>query len=562
MASPALKQLEILQRSLYEKAFEEARSLVAGTSKTILAYSAEFEKTLPRRITRSTQSEILEQMRQKRFILYGDFHTLRQSQRGLLRLIRAYVEKYRTSKIVLALEMFKAKDQAALDAYLAEELEESDFFTHISYHSEWGFPWQNFRMILDYAKQKGMRVIGINSDNAGRDSLTERDQFASEILAKAALVYPDHKIVCLIGEYHLADKHLPMALKCELKRQRIPASVLRILNNIDEYYFKIQGDESHHHASTEFLKLKKELYCIMNSPPWMKWKSFSMWEDLRSWSMLSSNGDDFENDHDYEIAYDDSFDIDFQFLHFIRSIAEFIGVSLDASDIETFHVHYSPEGDFFDLLTKEEQLSEEKAYLITERASFDGVYFLPKSKKILITYISINNLAEAAGQFLHSHLSGANEDTGDTYTDFYRRIIKSAAGMVGSKILNPRRKCWEISDATRFLKRHKGERLEGAAETRRRVARAAITFNTWMSRRLARRSNPTFVTPLESFLEVDESSHYALSRHLGQILGINIYRRVITNKDPPGRIRRLFKQRTNNPASAWKEVFELFQLMP
>ncbi len=83
-----------------------------------------------------------------------------------------------------------------------------------------------------------------------------------------------------------------------------------------------------------------------------------------------------------------------------------------------------------------------------------------------------------------------------------------------------------------------------------------------MTRRLARRSNPDFVTPLESFLEVDESSHYALSRHLGQILGINIYRRVIMNKEPPARIRRLFKQRTNNPASAWKEVFGLFQLMP
>jgi hypothetical protein len=352
-----------------------------------------------------------------------------------------------------------------------------------------------------------------------------------------------------------------MALKAELKEQRIPASILRVLNNIDEYYFKIQL-EDFHLASTEYLKLKKDFYCIMNSPPWMKWKSFSMWEDLRSWSFLSSTANDLETDHDYEIAYDDSFDIDFQFLHFVRSIAEFIGVSIDSSDIETFHVHYSPDGDFFDILTKEEQLDDEQAYRITERASFDGVYFLPKSNKILITYISINNLAEAAGQFLHSHLSGASEDTGDTDTDFYRRIIKSAAGMVGSKILNPRRKCWEISDAARFVKRHKGERLEGAAETRRRVARAAITFHTWMGRRLARKSNPHFVTPLESFLDIDESSHYALSRHLGQILGINIYRRVINNQEPPARIRRLFKRPTNNPAAARKEVLELFQLMP
>lgn len=561
MATPALRQLENLQRSLYEKAFEEAKALVAGTSKTILAYSAEFERSLPRRITRTNQTDLLEEMRQRRFILYGDFHTLRQSQRGLLRILRAYVEKQRSSKIIIALEMFKAVDQPALDAYLAEEMEEDTFLATVCYHSEWGFPWQNFRMILDYAKQKNLRVIGINSDNAGRDSLLQRDLFAAKKLVDASLAYPNHKVMCLIGEYHLADRHLPRALKDELKRRKIPVSILRVLNNIDEYYFKLQIAEARH-ASTEYLKLRKDLFCIMNSPPWMKWKSFSMWEELQAWTLLTSTESPLEHDHDFELSSEESFDIDFQFLHFVRSIAEFIGVSIDSSDIETFHVHYSPEGDFYNILTNEAQMDEGQAYRIMERASFDGVYFLPKSKKILITYISINNLAEAAGQFLHAHLSGMDDDTGDASADFYRRIIKSAAGMVGSKILNPRRKCWELHDAARFLKRHRGERLQGAAEIRRQVARATLAFEAWMARRLARKTNPSFVTPLETFLHVDESSHYALTRHLGQLLGINIYRQVITNKERPLRIRRLFKHRMEAPAATWNEVSELFHMMP
>ena len=44
----------------------------------------------------------------RRFLLYGDFHTLKQSQRGLIRLLKAYSSLYRERPIILALEMFKA----------------------------------------------------------------------------------------------------------------------------------------------------------------------------------------------------------------------------------------------------------------------------------------------------------------------------------------------------------------------------------------------------------------------------------------------------------------------
>src|SRR5262245_60953631 len=93
VTTPALVQLKQLQRTLYDKAYKEAHSIVVGSSRTILAYSAKFERSLPRRFTKTTQATLLNNMRRHRYVLYGDFHTLRQSQRGLLRLLRAYVEK-------------------------------------------------------------------------------------------------------------------------------------------------------------------------------------------------------------------------------------------------------------------------------------------------------------------------------------------------------------------------------------------------------------------------------------------------------------------------------------
>src|SRR5690606_7105112 len=111
VASTALEQLRQLQQELYDKAYNEARSVVVGTSRTILAYSAKFEASLPEHVERSALASVLETLRRKQFLLYGDFHTLRQSQRGFLRIMRSYQERLRDRKIVVALEMFKARDQ-------------------------------------------------------------------------------------------------------------------------------------------------------------------------------------------------------------------------------------------------------------------------------------------------------------------------------------------------------------------------------------------------------------------------------------------------------------------
>ena len=43
------QQLSQLQQALYDKAYREAHAIVAGTSKTLLAYSQEFEQSLPKR---------------------------------------------------------------------------------------------------------------------------------------------------------------------------------------------------------------------------------------------------------------------------------------------------------------------------------------------------------------------------------------------------------------------------------------------------------------------------------------------------------------------------------
>ena len=96
-----------------------------GSSRTILAYSAKFEASLPDQVETSTLTALLESVRSQPFVLFGDFHTLRQSQRGFLRVIRAYQERLRDPNIVIALETFRACDQHILDEYMSGQMEDA-----------------------------------------------------------------------------------------------------------------------------------------------------------------------------------------------------------------------------------------------------------------------------------------------------------------------------------------------------------------------------------------------------------------------------------------------------
>ncbi|TWW09911.1 hypothetical protein E3A20_09580 [Planctomyces bekefii] len=483
-----------------------------------------------------------------------------------MRLMRSYKERYKGQQFLIALEMFKAVDQDSIDAYLAGNLPESEFLEAVNYQQEWGFPWQNFRMILDFAKTHKLPVIGINTENSGRDTLKERDRYAAECLVRAAVQYPNHKIMCLIGEYHLADGHLPKYLQLEMRRQKVKGKTLRLLNNIDDFYFKLQKDSALN--STEYLRLKKDFYCVMNSPPWMKWQSFSIWEDMRHVGSGQVNDSEGELDSDLDLQSEDAFDIDYQFLHFARNLADFLGLAIDSSDMESFHLQYSPDADFYKDLTQDLALTSKQAEQIIQRASQDGVYFLAKSNSVLLTYISINNLAESAGQYLYRVLTNFDDLLTTPNDDFNRRILKAAIGMIASKILNPRRKCMELHHFRQIVKRHKGQRLTGQAGSRRKIAQGVLAFDSWWhdlpdglsprSRKVLLRAVPV---PPKELLRLDRNSNYELSRAIGQMLGLSLYKKVIANKEPPARLRRLFKSKSHTERAAWDQVEGLYRLM-
>ena len=511
-----------LQEQLYHKAFEDAQARWAISSPEIRDYAADYLSSLPAKARTVPLRQLTKHMTKDRYVLYGDFHTLKQTQKGLVRLISEWSSSHHDSnKIVLALEMFHAKDQKLVDAYNAEEITEETFLERINYDRTWGFPWKNYKLILDFAAQRGIQVIGINSCDTKKTTLGQRDMFMAKQLIACRERYPDHVIVCLVGEYHLADKHLPYALKCVARSKGGSADCLRVFTNIDRYYFS--RPHSVIAPPTEILYLKPHHYCVINSPPWIKWQSYIIWEEMLT--LGNRAGDVFFDDtldEDTACFRDDPVDLEFHLLDIAKKLADFLKIGISSlaladfrafhamADTETFH-HSFPMG-----------ISRRRIKVLHERLAGDGYLFILASHTVIVSDVTLNNLASAAGQMLQGLLA----DAGGRAETFHRKILRYAAGMIASKIFNPRRKGKDILHYRQWLHTCKGRRLTGIARRKRDVVRGVIRFHEWISLQLVR---PTADLPAmpQAFARWDDLLMEEITQGLGEMLGYTLYIKML-----------------------------------
>ena len=84
-------------------------------------------------------------------ILYGDFHTLKQSQKGFVRLLQELAVFNPSRPRLIAMEAFQANHQEVLDLLQQQKITEQDFLCRIDYEKTWGFPWRNYQRIVSHA---------------------------------------------------------------------------------------------------------------------------------------------------------------------------------------------------------------------------------------------------------------------------------------------------------------------------------------------------------------------------------------------------------------------------
>ena len=552
MPTTARKQLRQFQKSLYEKAYADAQSFSAMGTPTILNYSDKFQDSIPDDFTRTNLKSLITAMGNSHFTLYGDFHTHRQSQKGLIRILRSYRTYYPEREIVLGLEMFKSKDQKYIDQYLEGEITETQLLDKTNYRKDWGFPWRNYKLVLDFAQDFNIKVFGVNTDNSGKDNLETRDRFCAKVLQDIHKKHPDKLVICLIGEYHLANAHLPRYLA---EGGSDPAKCLRILLNVDRYYF--QNPPSHKIPTSEYLQLSSDIYCIINSPPWIKWQSYAIWEEMRNIEE-DEEWDDSELIDDPSAVYnEESIDVDYQVHNLLYNLVNFLQLPNQSSDLTRFRVFLSPGQDVFEDLVKKYQVRPREVDIAIESTTLHGYYFFPWGFCFIIEDISLNNLAEMSGQYLH-HINQTHHAE-DPETAFYRRIFSYAAGMTSSKILNPRRKGGNLWQYRVFLQKNTKKRLIGHAQAKRETNRGVLRFHDWMIKRIESRNSKG--RSLTSIFKLDEQLCFEISRCLGHVLGFNLYSRVMGHKIPSATLQKLFQPLPEGKVETKRAFFELYELI-
>ncbi len=501
-----------IQRALYHRLRSHARSLLGGLSPEIKKYFQQYQRDFQRFQEFSTKRELLIEILNSHIVFFGDYHTLSQAQRTVVRLLRDAVRvmKRKHRPIVLALEMLRESDKNHVAAFFSGKISESVFLKKIRFQENWGFSWESYRELFLLAKDQGFKVVGLSPEALEkRYSLIDRDRIAANILVEITEEDPDALVVVLFGDLHCAEKHLPLDVKARLSKKKLERKSLIVHQNNEKFYWKLveQGVEQ----LVDVVKIKKDIYCVMNTPPWVKLQSHVSWVELltesneREW--LHPSEEVHRVEHFQEVQ------------DLIRALGEFLEINTD------LYNDFQIKGpfDLAFLRSKSNHYSRQEIKIIGHFLTEFKSLFLPEGNVLFLTNLTINHSASVAAQYLHSKLSGFDQVFAKPRRDFYTYIWIEAMAFVGSKIINHKRKCNGPKDLKEMLHKGSTEQIKIAAKVLEHLERERNYFD-------GGKKFAGIEIPLNERSPLKVVFYYKVSKALGQIFGQALYNAVFENK--------------------------------
>ena len=126
--------------------------------------------------------DIIHNISNKTIIYVAETHTNYEEHKVQLAVIMNLSEK--GSKFAIGMEMFQKPFQKAIDDYIAGNITEKEFLKKTEYFKRWGYDYNLYREIIEFAKAKKIPVVALNQrseiiDNVskgGLDILTDEEK--------------------------------------------------------------------------------------------------------------------------------------------------------------------------------------------------------------------------------------------------------------------------------------------------------------------------------------------------------------------------------------------------
>lgn len=411
-------RLRNLQRKTYEANERRIRALVSTPRRFERAdldtYERELRDSIPADWRVSSPGELRAAIRRSPVVLVGDYHTLRQSQRGFLRVLRAI----RSRRVVIGLEFVMARFQRHVDAFLRGDIREDTFLKRIRYRQSWPSyqVWPNFRPIFETARRRGLRVLALDCEPDECGTVFSRTAFAAWRIAEALREAP--RVVVLMGEAHLAPGHLPQALRQALARMNLERRILTIHQMLDPLYFELVRWGLEHQV--DVVRLSDGRYYVPVSSPIVAQSSF-----------LAA-----VSDEPWAVRPDEPSSLKREFAAYVRELARLLGLRARG---RLAGVTVCGPGCVGEVARASKGLGEDLFRWVQTQIEEGESVCLPEQGIVYLAELTPTHIAEEAAHFLKA--TEAMGPIPDDPNDFlYSRILHEAIGYFCSKLFNPKRK--------------------------------------------------------------------------------------------------------------------------
>ncbi|MBL7543780.1 MAG: ChaN family lipoprotein [Bdellovibrionaceae bacterium] len=403
-----------IKRDLYQYVLNQVNLRSGSPQSEINNYKKTYDHLNHRAWKLSNRDELFRVIRKSKLIFMGDFHSLHQSQRSHMRILKNI--QLKTFRI--AVECIAYQHQKYLDQYLNNEIDENSFLKKVAWKKLWGFPWEHYREIFHWAKQNRISIIALNDlkHRNLKDSLRKRDSIANHILSERRKKSAS-PIFVIYGESHLASK----TLMNDLDKQKV--KYIKIFQNIDEIYFELM--DLNKEDDVDVIKFNKNEYCIMNVPPWVKWQSHLMY---------------LENKYDHEIE-NETLDFTDYIDQYIKLIAQELKINVNTKNLSVYSSFDFSFLKRFQQNTTRDEYSFYKLLIEEERT-----FYIPRLGFGYLGRSTINQASSLAMQYVYFELNKIKDVKFSLPEHFLSLIWLEAISYFGTKLINPKRKTETIAD--------------------------------------------------------------------------------------------------------------------
>lgn len=118
------------------------------------------------------EDDLIHLIKDCRIVFVGETHDNYQAHKVQLKIIKGLFDVSGGS-IAIGMEMFQRRSQDKLDAFISGEMGEKQFLKEV-WLPDWGYDYNYYKEIFDFAKTNGIKLIALNANNELREEINSK----------------------------------------------------------------------------------------------------------------------------------------------------------------------------------------------------------------------------------------------------------------------------------------------------------------------------------------------------------------------------------------------------